>query len=207
MHIATKTGVLLIGAIGLAGCEAPGAPFAFGTTYDNFTDIETAFAASTAALVDEDGDVVDTDDISQGDDFDVLAGGTAIYDGAIVASEVDDGGTLIGQLQIEVAFATDTMEGRAGNLIHSVDGALTGTLLGNTTLVRNVNVGLEEDHFEMSLIGALSGTGGEAYAATIDLQGNFLNGGSDIESVAGDADIDFGPSGPEFEEGAFAATR
>lgn len=206
MHIATKTSVLLIGAISLAGCEAPGPPFAFGTTYDSFGDIETAFAASTAVLVEEDGDLIDNDDISQVADFDVMADGTAIYDGAIVANEVDDGGTLIGQLQIEVAFATDTMDGRAGNFISSVDGALTGTLLGNTTFVRTVDVDLEENNFEMTLIGALSANG-EAYDATIDLQGNFLNGVADVESVAGDADLDFGASGPVFEEGAFAATR
>ena len=206
MHIATKTSVLLIGAIGLAGCEAPGPPFAFGTTYNSFGDIETAFAASTAALVEEDGEVVETDDISQVADFDVMADGTAIYDGAIIANEVDDGGTLIGQLQIEVAFATDTMDGRAGNFISSVDGALTGTLLGNTTFVRTVDVGLEENNFEMALIGALSGNG-EAFDATINLQGNFLNGVSGVESVAVDADIDLGGSGPVFEEGAFAATR
>lgn len=206
MNVATRISVLFVGVFGLAACEAPGAPFAFSTTYNSFGDIETAFAASTAALVEADGDLIDNDDISQVADFDVMADGTAIYDGAIIAKEVDDGSTLIGQLQIEVAFATDTMDGRAGNFINSVDGALTGTLLGNTTFVRTVGVDLEEDNFEMELTGALSGNG-EAYDATITLQGNFLNGVSDIESVAGDADLDFGPTGPAFEEGAFAATR
>lgn len=206
MHIVTKTSVLLISILGLAACETPSEPFAFDTTFSSFADMETAFQASTDALVDEDGALVDTDDISQSADFAAADLGSTIYNGAIIASEEDDGGTLIGQLQLEVAFDTNTMDGRAGNFFHSEDGAVTGTLLGNTTFVRDVDVDADQNHFTMALTGALS-ENGRGYAATIDLEGNFLNGTNEIESIAGDATVNLGEGAATYEEGAFAATR
>jgi hypothetical protein len=197
----------LISALGLAACEETSAPFEVDQNFTTFADIEAAFQASTDALVDDDGELVDTDTISQSADFAAADLGTTIYNGAIIASETDeDDGTLIGQLQLEVAFDTNTMDGRASNFIHSEDGALAGTLLGNTTFMRDVDVDADENHFTMALTGALS-ENGNGYNATIDLEGNFLNGTDEIENIAGDATVNLGDGAPTYQDGAFAATR
>jgi hypothetical protein len=221
MQTATKTCLLLISAIGLAGCDGPAEPFAFATTYDTFDDIETAFEASTLALVDEDGALaVDTDAISQSASFAAVSSGTTTYTGAIIAKEEnipenpDDGRTLIGQLQLDVAFDTNTMNAYAGNFIFNNDDALTGTLTGNGGFVREsvedpVDSGFFDPHFtdtDMTLTGGLSGPNGETYNANIGLTGYFLDIGGDVGSIAGVADVDFGDPDVVFVEGAFAVT-
>ncbi len=184
MQTATKTCLLLISAIGLAGCDGPAEPFAFATTYDTFDNIETALEASTLALVGTDGTIQEGVAIAETADFPV-AGGTTTYTGAIIAQEADGGAdrTVIGQLQLDVAFDTSTMVGHAGNFFisESDDGsipevALNGTLTddGNGSFDRLLGT-TDEPHFTgMSLTGgALSGPNGEEYNANIALEGYF----------------------------------
>ncbi|PXW70263.1 hypothetical protein C7964_102148 [Loktanella sp. PT4BL] len=216
MQTVTKTSLLLIGALGLAGCDGPAEQFEFATTFDNFADLQSI--SDPDDLVNDDGSLVDDTKIAQSADFAGVASGVTSYTGAVSALEEndttnpDDGRTLIGQLQLDVAFDTNTMVGHAGNFIFSTGDALTGTLTGNGGFVRDavenpVDSAEFDPHFEgIPLIGALSGPNGEAYDATIGLTGYFLNDGSMVDSIAGEAVFDFGPAGPNFEEGAFAVT-
>ncbi|KQB98134.1 hypothetical protein AL073_04370 [Loktanella sp. 1ANDIMAR09] len=218
MKTVTKTSLLLLGALGLAGCEAPSDPFEFATTFDSFDDYG-ALSAFPETLVDEDGPIT-TDDIAQPDNFATAGTGTTSYTGAILTETVstadDPSRLLVGQLQLDVAFSTDTITGYAGNFIYEDDEALNGTLIGNGGFVRVSEQDPDDadafsPHFtDMTLTGALSGPNGEAYAANIALTGYFLADGTDptspVDSIAGIADVDFGSTGPEFELGIFAVT-
>ncbi|MGJ8587020.1 MAG: hypothetical protein ACSHXW_02610 [Yoonia sp.] len=219
MQTATKTCLLLISAIGLAGCDGPAEPFAFATTYTSFASLETAveesFDPAMTPIVNEDGTLVDNTMISKSIDFG--ASGTTTYTGAILAQEADsgDGRAVIGQLQLDVAFDTSTMVGHAGNFFisESEDGsipevALNGTLTddGNGSFDRLLGT-TDEPHFTgMSLSGALSGPNAEEYNANITLEGYFLNAPGTVDAIAGSAVVDFGDTAPDFEEGAFAVT-
>jgi hypothetical protein len=212
MHNMTKISALVLGTFGLVACDGASEPFAFDPTFANFVDIEQALGGITTGVVDPGGEINDTDDVSDSDDFNAVTAGTVTYNGAIIA-ERDDAdvsaidSTLIGQLQVEVALATNTMEGRAGNFIDSEDGVYTGTLLGNTTFLEVADPDNDVSHFDMTLSGALS-NGGNAGSATVTLDGYFLNDGSDLlDIIAGGAIVDLGDAGPDYEDGAFAATR
>lgn len=203
MNIATKTSALLISAIGLAGCDGPTDPFAFDTTYASFADISTALQPGIDTNVEADGDLIDFGDRAESADFDSLVGGSVVYDGGIVADEVGTGQKVMGQLQLEVDLDTNFIEGRAGNFIRSNEDMLLGTLLGNSTFSRDID--LDGNHFTMDLTGSLDDDG-SVLDTTIALEGNFLNTSGDVTDIAGDADITMN-GGPDFEEGAFSATR
>ncbi len=200
MKTTIKSSAFIITLAGLAGCAGAPEPFAFATSYATFEALEMEFAAQTVALVDEDGDLTDPEDISTVADFDAAPSGTVTYNGAILASEEDLGGTMIGQLQLDVAFDTNSLTGTAGNFIHDEDGVYVGLLTGNSTFTDSVVV---DNNFTMTLSGALS-NGGSAYDTDLALQGNFLNDGGPLDTIAGDADLNLGEGAPVYEEGAFA---
>ncbi|KQI72574.1 hypothetical protein AN191_06035 [Loktanella sp. 5RATIMAR09] len=218
MKTATKTSLLFLGAIGLAGCDGPAEPFEFATTFDSFEDYG-ALSAFADALVDEDG-LRTTDDIAQPDNFATAGTGTTSYTGAILTdtrpTDSETSRLLVGQLQLDVAFSTDTITGYAGNFIYEDNEALNGTLIGNGGFVRVSeqdpdNADVFSPHFtDMNLVGGLSGPNGEAYDANIALTGYFLADGtnpdSPVDSIAGIAVFDFGTTGPAFETGIFAAS-
>lgn len=218
MQTVTKTSLLLIGALGLAGCDGPAEQFEFAETYTTFEDYD-ALATFPETLVDEDG-LRTTDDIAQPDNFATAGTGTTSYTGAILTETVSSGDEasrlLVGQLQLDVAFSTDTITGYAGNFIYEDDEALNGTLTGNGGFVRVSEPDPDDaDNFSphftgMNLTGALSGPNGEAYDANVALTGYFLADGTDsespVDSIAGIAEFDFGATGPEFETGIFAVT-
>ncbi len=225
MQTVTKTSLLLIGALGLAGCDGPAEQFEFATTYDTFDGIETALEASTLALVDTDGTLQESVAIAETDDF-PGTGGTTTYTGAIIAQEADGGAdrTVIGQLQLDVAFNTSTMVGHAGNFFisESADGnteevALNGTLTDDGNGSFNRLLGATDDgsgvvtnvpHFTgMSLSGALSGPNAEEFDAQVTLEGYFLNDVGTVDAIAGEAVVDFGDTAPVFDDGAFAVTN
>ena len=219
MHTVTKTSLLLIGALGLAGCDGASEPFEFATTFDTFADYDPILTFADV-LIDEGGEIITTDDIAQPDNFATAGTGTTSYTGAILTETVpsDDEASrlLVGQLQLDVAFSTDTITGYAGNFIYQDNEALNGTLIGNGGFVRVSEQDPDDadvfsPHFTgMNLTGALSGPNGEAYDANIALTGYFLAEGdvpgSAVDSIAGTADFDFGNTGPEFETGIFAVT-
>ncbi len=205
MHTAIKTSALCICAFGVAACDGPTEPFAFDTTYTTFAEISAAFQADVNANVEPNGLLVNPLDISESDDFNSVDGGSAIYNGAIIADERVSGERVIGQLQIEADFDTDRIDGRAGNFIRSNNDALTGTLFGNSTFTRDAETDPDGNNFTMDLTGTLD-DGGTLLDTTIALQGNFLSNGGDVSDVAGDADITV-DGGLEFEDGAFSATR
>ncbi|WP_342071118.1 hypothetical protein [Yoonia algicola] len=224
MQTATKTCLLFISAIGLAGCDGPAEPFAFATTFDDF-DSYGALAAFPDALLDANGNPIATDDIGQPDNFAAAEAaaptGKTSYTGAILTETISTGSDdpsrlLVGQLQLDVAFSTDTITGYAGNFIYEDNEALDGTLIGNGGFVRVSEQDPDDadvfsPHFtDMTLTGALSGPNGEAYNANIALTGYFLADGavadSPVDSIAGIADVDFGSTGPEFDLGVFAVT-
>lgn len=217
MQTVTKTSLLLLGALGLAGCDGPAEQFEFAETYTTFDDYD-ALAAFADALVDEDG-LRTTDDIAQPANFATAGTGTTSYTGAILTqttSGAEPIRILVGQLQLDVAFSTDTITGYAGNFIYDNDEALNGTLIGNGGFVReSVESTPDAEDFSphftgMNLTGPLSGPNGEAYDANIALTGYFLANGTDsmspVDSIAGTADVNFGGTGPEFELGIFAVT-
>ncbi|HEV8033369.1 hypothetical protein, partial [Yoonia sp.] len=82
MQTVTKTSLLLLGALGLAGCDGPAEQFEFAETYTTFDDYD-ALAAFADALVDEDG-LRTTDDIAQPANFATAGTGTTSYTGAIL---------------------------------------------------------------------------------------------------------------------------
>lgn len=204
MNLAISKIALGISIAGLAACDELAAPFAFDETFTTFAEIDTAFSGQTAALVDDDGALIDVDDISTSADFGATATGTVAYTGAIITTETDTTDQMIGQLQLDVAFDTNTINGTAGNFIHSTDGAYEGTLLGNGVIDRTVTD--EDNHFDMSLAGALS-NGGSGFAAEVVLGGNFVNGTDPIDTIAGDADLTLGDDAPLYDEGGFAVVR
>jgi hypothetical protein len=221
MQTATKISLLLISAIGLAGCDGPSEPFAFATTFDDFASYEP-LQTFAEALLDDDGEIITTADIAQPGNFPTPGAGSTSFTGAIIAVQPatgavpDDSRVLVGQLQLDVAFDTNTMDGYAGNFIYDNNDALIGTLTGNGVFVReSVQDPADDDNFsphfsDMTLTGGLSGPNGEAYNANIALTGYFLADGdvanSPVDSIAGIADIDFGDSGPDFDPGIFAVT-
>ncbi|MEJ8560719.1 hypothetical protein QTO30_05390 [Yoonia sp. GPGPB17] len=204
MHIATKTSVLLISAIGLAGCDEASEPFAFDTTYTNFADISNAFSADVDLNVDEDGDLQNLADRSETATLEAESG-SAIYNGAIVAQQESSGPVMIGQLQLEVDFDTTGIDGRAGNFIKSNDEVVDGTLFGTGNFNPDFSADANGHHFNMDLEGVLvdDGTG---YNTTITLGGNFLDTNGDADDIAGDADIIM-DGGPVFDDGAFSVSR
>lgn len=204
MNLSFKASIITLAAFGVAGCEPAPEPFAFDTTYTDYATMSAALAPTVTELTDEDGDLDVAVEISDIDSFNAAPTGTVTYNGAVIIPE-EGGGTMIGQLQLDVAFGTNSMDGTAGNFIHSVDGAYAGLLLGNATIDRQLTN--PPDHFGMELTGSLS-NGGNAYAATLDLAGNFLDDGMNpLFAVAGDAGLDLGAGGPEYGEGAFAAVQ
>ena len=203
MHIAIKTSAFLVSAIGLAACDGATEPFAFDTTYETFADISTAFAADVAVNVDDDGDLQNPGNVSDSGDFASLAGGSALYNGAIIAEQDGTSGTLIGQLQLEADFDTNRIDGRAGNFIDSTDGVFLGTLLGSSTFTEEL--GADGNHFTMEMTGSLD-NGGGVLDTTLNLEGNFLSQGGDVSDIAGDADIEM-TGGNTYEEGGFSASR
>ncbi|MCK0094396.1 hypothetical protein MWU60_02340 [Yoonia sp. F2084L] len=204
MNVAVTKIALGLGVIGLAACEEVSEPFAFDPTFATFADINSAFSAQTAALVNTDGALVNAGNISTATDFGATATGSVAYKGAIIASQTGTTDRMIGQLQLDVAFDTNTVSGTAGNFIHSTDGDYVGTLTGNGVIDRNVTGG--DNHFDMAMTGALS-NGGNSFAANVALEGNFLNGTDTIEAIAGDADLSLGDGAPEYNEGGFAVLR
>lgn len=204
MHIATKTSVLLIGAIGLAGCDGPLDPFAFDTTYTTFADIDAAFSDEVEANVDEDGDLQEPGDRSDIATLEAESG-TSIYNGAIVAQEESSGPVMIGQLQLEVNFDTTRIDGTAGNFIKSNDDVVDGTLFGSGVYNTDYSADANGHHFNMDLEGALTDNG-MTYDTTIALGGNFIDTNGDANDIAGDADITM-TGGPVFDDGAFSASR
>jgi hypothetical protein len=204
MHIATKTSVLLIGAIGLAGCDGPLEPFAFDTTYTTFADIDAALTDEVEANVAEDGDLEQLSDRS------VIAtleaeSGTSIYNGAIIAQEESSGPVMMGQLQLEVDFDTTRVDGTAGNFIKSNNDVVDGTLFGSGSYNPDFSADANGHHFDMDLEGALTDDG-ITYITTITLGGNFVDTNGDANDIAGDADIIMN-GGPVFDEGAFSVSR
>ncbi|MEL6684433.1 MAG: hypothetical protein AAFN63_10890 [Pseudomonadota bacterium] len=206
MHSATKTSLFLIGAIGLAGCDGASDPFAFDPTFNSFNEINAALTPDVQAVVDDDGDLLagPAANISDSTDFDALTTGSVTYNGAIIAEEVDDGGTLIGQLQITADLDNSNLEGTAGNFFHSEDGAVTGLMTGSSIFTEEVAG--NGDHFALQLGGSLQ-QNGTVLNATANLSGNFFNDSDNVDQVAGDADFDFGLGGPDYDEGAFQASR
>jgi len=213
MHHMTKFTALVLGTFGLVACDGASDPFAFDPTFANFDDINGKLGTAAEGLVD-DGELEDTATlasndftVSDSDDFDAVTAGNVTYNGAIIAEREDASSTLIGQLQVEVAFGTNTMEGRAGNFIDSVDGSYTGLLLGNTTFDEDADPDNDDNHFDMELSGALS-NGGNGGEATVTLDGYFLNDDAEpIGIIAGGATVDLGEAGPDYDPGAFAARR
>lgn len=201
MHFATKTSILLVGAIGLAGCDGPLEPFAFDTTYTTFAEINTAFAGDVAANVDPDGDLINPANIAEKADFGSVSSGTATYNGAVIAEEISGDGVLIGQLQLAANFNTSRIDGRAGNFIHSDDGVILGTLLGTSSDFTSDET---TNSFTLDLVGTLDNAG-TLLDVTLALDGNFLNAPGDVSDVAGDADIAI--DGADTYEGAFSAAR
>ncbi len=204
MNVAVTKIALGLGVIGLAACEEVSEPFAFDTTYATFAEIDTAFSAQTAALVNTDGSLVNAGNISTAADFGATATGSVAYNGAIIATQTGTTDQMIGQLQLDVDFDSNSLSGTAGNFIHSTDGDYIGTLTGNGVIDRNVTGG--DNHFDMAMTGALS-NGGNSFAANVALEGNFLNGTDPIEAIAGDADLSLGDGAPEYNEGGFAVLR
>ena len=203
MHHMTKFSALVLGTFGLAACDGASDPFAFDQTYATFADIQDAFQSDVNANVEANGLLVNPLNASVSDDFNSVDGGSAIYNGAIIADEEVSGERVIGQLQIEADFGTDALDGRAGNFIRSNNDQITGTLFGSSTFTRDVD--LDGNHFTMDLTGTLDDDG-TSLDTTIALQGNFLNNGGDVTDVAGDADITVG-NGLLFDPGAFSASR
>ena len=199
MHIVTKTCALLIGTISLTACDGPIEPFAFDTTYTTYADISTAFQADVDANVEPNGLLIDPLSISESTDFDSVDGGSAIYNGAIIADETGGGERLIGQLQLEADFDVDRIDGRAGNFIRSDGAEFGGLLLGSTTFTRDAAADADGNNFAMDLTGILDNEG------TL-VQGNFLSSGGDVSDIAGDADITM-TGEPDFDGGAFWAER
>jgi len=204
MHIATKTSILLVGAMGLAACDGATEPFAFDTTYTTFVDISDAFEDDVEANVDGDGTLENPGDIASSADLAAVPGGSAIYNGAIIAEQDVGGGILIGQLQLDADFTTNRIDGRAGNFIDSSDGIILGSLLGTSTFTDEVD-GTTGNHFEMELTGTLDDDG-SLMPTTLNLEGNFLSTGGSATDIAGDADITMA-DGPVYDQGAFSAER
>lgn len=218
MQLATKICVFLIGSLGLAGCETTtDESFAFGTTFNSFAELEAALAPASS-IVDPDGIIADNDTIAGSGDFPTT--GTTSYNGAILAQEQSDGGegrTLVGQLQLDVAFNTATIEGTAGNffLSESSDSSISevgfiGTLTGNGTYDRlagasTVDSGFDPHFTDLTLAGGLASTNGDTYTANVTLNnGYFLNNASSVDTIAGIAEVTLGGDAPEFDTGAFA---
>lgn len=131
---------------------------------------------------------------------DIPASGTANYAG-YVAGDVD-GSSLVGELTIEAAFATNTISSTATNFIHETDGDYTGDLTGSGPLTRTPPAGVPQ--VSTTLDGTLSNAGTD-YATTIALEGDLTANGSDpVGTVAGVAD---GLVGADFFSGVFAAER
>lgn len=219
MHYMTKISALVLGTCGLVACDEAPEGFEFATTFESFGAINGKLGNSADGLVTSSGELEDTEDladnnfvVSDSDDFDAVTAGSVTYNGAIIAQrdDADPSGidsTLIGQLEIDVALATNTMDGRAGNFIDSEDGSYSGLLLGNTTFVEAADPSNDISHFDMELTGALN-NGGNAGAVTVMLDGFFLNEKSTpIEVIAGGATVDLGSAGPDYVDGAFAARR
>ncbi|PJI91956.1 hypothetical protein BC777_0797 [Yoonia maricola] len=205
MYSATKTSLLFIGALGLAGCDDTSDDNEFDTTFSSFAEIEAALEPDLSAIVQEDGTLIDNaSQISDSEDFETITAGSVTYNGAVIAEESDDGGTLIGQIEIVANLSNSRVEGTAGNFFHSNDGEVSGTLEGNSEFTQDV--GTDGDHFEMQLTGELEILDTD-YDTTLDLQGNFLDVDESADQVAGDADFDFGDDGPEYEQGAFQGSR
>ena len=173
MHSATKTSLFLIGAIGLAGCDGASAPFAFDPTFNSFNEINAALTPDVQAVVDDDGDLLagPAANISDSTDFDMLTTGSVTYNGAIIAQEAYDGGSLNGRLQITADLDNSGLEGTAGNFFHSEDGEVSGLMFGNSTFTEDI--GTNGDHFEMQHSGNLA-QGGTGFDATVDQIGNFF---------------------------------
>jgi len=203
MHNMTKISALVLGTFGLVACDGASDPFEFGKTYTTFAEIQGDFQTDVYANVESNGLLRSGLDVSESADFNSVDGGSAIYNGAIIADETVSGNRVIGQLQIEADFDTDRLDGRAGNFIRSNNDVLTGTLFGSSSFSRDV--GTDGNHFTMDLTGTLDDDG-TALATTIALEGNFLNDGGDVTDVAGDADITVG-TGLLFDQGAFSASR
>ncbi|EBA11012.1 hypothetical protein [Roseobacter sp. CCS2] len=206
MNRVTKTSLLLIGTIGLAGCDGASEAFEFDPTFNSFAEINAALAPDVSAAAEKDGTLTSfaNSNISDSDDFDTLTTGSVTYNGAIIAEQTSDAGTLIGQLQITADLDTNALDGIAGNFFHSEDGEVGGRMFGSSTFTQDV--GSDGDHFEMQLSGNLE-QGGTAFDATVDLTGNFFNDGDSVGQVAGDADFEFAGGGPEYEQGAFQGSR
>lgn len=204
MHTATKTSVLLIGAIALAGCDGPLEPFAFDTTYTTFAEIDVALSGEVDANVDEDGDLLLLSERSAIATLEAESG-TSTYNGAIVAQEESSGIFMMGQLQLEVDFDTTRIDGIAGNFIKSNDDIVDGTLFGSGNYDPDFTADAATHHFNMDLEGALTDDG-VTYDTTITLGGNFIDTNGAANDIAGDADIIM-LGGPVFDEGAFSASR
>lgn len=220
MQPATKTCVFLIGALGLAGCESTtDESFAFGTTFNSFAELEDALAPASR-IVAGDGTIADDDTIAGFNDF--PDAGTTRYTGAILAQEQTggEGRTLVGQLQLDVAFATATIEGTAGNFFISESSdssisevGLIGTMTGNGTYDRlagasTVGGGIDPHFTGLNLAGGLASTNGDTYSANVTLNdAYFLNDTSPVDTIAGAAVVTLDGDAPEFDTGAFAVTN
>jgi hypothetical protein len=207
MHHMTKISALVLGTFGLAACDGASDPFAFDKTYTTFAEIQGDFQTDVLANVEINGRLQPATDISETADFASVDGGSAIYNGAIIADEEVSGDRVIGQLQIEADFGTDRLDGRAGNFIREGDDIISGTLFGSSAFTRDATSDPDDNgnHFTMDLFGTLDDDG-TSLVTTIALEGNFLNNGGDVTDVAGDADITVG-SGLLFDQGAFSASR
>ncbi|PUB18998.1 hypothetical protein [Yoonia sediminilitoris] len=138
--------------------------------------------------------------IMPADEADIPDVGSATYDG-FISGDVG-GSTLIGQLTVEAAFDTNTIDSTATNFFHETDGAYTGDLTGAGLLDQDPLPGVSQ--VSTNLDGTLS-NGGTDYATSIALEGDIIANGTDpIGGVAGFAD---GLVGAEFFTGVFAAER
>jgi hypothetical protein len=204
MQTVTKTSLLLIGALGLAGCDGASEPFEFATTYTTFADIDVALSSEVDSNVDEDGDLLLLSERSSVATLEAESG-TSIYNGAIIAQEESSGPVMMGQLQLEVDFDTTRIDGIAGNFIKSNDDVVDGTLFGAGSFDSDFTADGNGHHFNLDLEGALTDNG-VTYATTITLGGNFIDTNGNADNIAGDADIVM-DGGPIFDEGAFSASR
>lgn len=191
--------MIVVGAVTatlLAGCATRNSSDPTPKPLPDYTSFAEIAADADPLLAEYDGDpATDADDIPDS--------GTTTYDGFISIPLAD--GRLVGQLELEVAFAADdgTVATSADGFFHENRGAYTGDLSGVGTLTKIPGAGLTQ--IDASLGGMLS-NGGTGYATSVALAGDIVSDGVDpIGAMAGTADAVVGASGLVF--GEFAAER
>lgn len=166
-----------------------------GTTTPGFEELQDSSDAMAAKYLTADGNLLPG--VTATPWADVPTNGSANFDGYVAGTTM--GGKMVGELDMTVDFAGNTVSGSADNFEHDVNGSYAGEL----DLSGSLNRGAAPTIPQIS--GILSGTLSNDqidYDTAIALDGDMI--GSDYGAVGGYAD---GSVGANIFEGLFVAER